>query len=132
MFVAPSSPISLCCEWLISVKSVFSLHCCQNHNLTCKYNSVNVLLVANACPMLFAPSSPISLSCEWLISVKSAFLLHCCQNHNLTIKSNASPISLLFAGSSLTCHIVQLLGLQIEAQYYLFIYFGTTPSFIKN
>src|SRR3990167_3804244 len=88
MFFAPSAPILLFYEWLISVKSVFSLHCCQNHNLTPKCNSVNVLLVANACPMFFVPSSPISLSCEWLISVKSVFLLQCCQNHNLTLKSN--------------------------------------------
>src|SRR3990167_8507410 len=67
MFFAPSSPILLHYEWLISVKSLFSLHCCQNHNLTPKFNVVNGLLVANACPMFFAPSAPILLACEWLI-----------------------------------------------------------------
>src|SRR3990167_9025089 len=79
----------------ISVRSLFSLHCCQNHNLTCKCNSVNVLLIANACPILFVPSSPILLNCEWLISVKSVFLLHCCQNHNLTPKCNSVNVLLV-------------------------------------
>jgi|SRR3990167_5399747 len=83
------------CEWFISVKSVFSWQCCQNHNLTPKSNVVNVLLIFNACPMFFAPSSPISLNCEWLISVKSVFSLHCCQNHNLTSKCNVVHVLLV-------------------------------------
>src|SRR3990167_2956773 len=75
MVFAPSAPILFLCEWLISVRSLFSLHCCQNHNLTCKCNVVNVLSVVNACPMLFAPSAPILLRLEWLIfSQKCIFL----------------------------------------------------------
>src|SRR3990167_2956772 len=43
---------------------VYFSQCCQNHNLTAKFNSVNVLLFANASPICFAPSAPISLRCE--------------------------------------------------------------------
>src|SRR3990167_7298622 len=82
-------------------------HCCQNHNLTPKSNVVNVLLVANPCPMFFAASSAILLPCEWLISVRSVFALNCCQNHNLTCKCNvvnvrlvANACPMLFAPSS--------------------------------
>src|SRR3990167_1975978 len=78
------------CPVNVSVRSVFSLHCCQNHNLTPKCNVVNVLLVANACPIFFAPSTPILWPCEWLISVRSIFVallpksqshlqMQCCQ-----------------------------------------------------
>src|SRR3990167_7212724 len=88
-------PMLVQCSLLLLVQSVFSLHCCQNHNLTPKYNVVNVLLVANASPMFFALSAPISFICEWLISVKSVFLSHCCQNHNLTSKFNVVNVLLV-------------------------------------
>src|SRR3990167_1189829 len=103
------------------IKSLFLSHCCQNHNLTCKLNVVNVLLGVSACPMFFAPSAPISLDCEWLISVKSVFSLYCCQNHNLTPKFNSVnvwlPMLVQSWPTSLSmsrCRLLSILGLQIR------------------
>ena len=152
--ISPANAMLSMCGWLPML-----VQCCLLLHLQF-YSTVNgwfqskVYFCCIVVKITISPPNSMSSMCCWLpMLVQCSLLLHlqfhCPENGwfesevyfrwivaNLTFKFNASPISLsMFSGSSPPCHIVQLLGLQIEVEsisQYLFIYFGTLPSFIKN